>query len=144
MSETTRPDRARGMSAGVFGDMGGLLGIFGPEQIMPAQMPARRSAELDGERRLMLAILEDAVDVLGKYAGATDVRRRGLYHDALRWIEDDDAAWIYSYVRICEHLGLDADAARDALRRRGWMPAVPLGQHVAGTRTLVTSRALTR
>src|SRR5206468_10589199 len=70
----------------------------------------------DGERRLMVAILEDAVDVYRKQAGARDRKRRQLFEDAEEWIESGDRSWIFSYENICDVLSIDAGYLRKGLR----------------------------
>lgn len=95
-----------------------LHDIFVPETLLPSQYFDRvaRRADHGGEFRLMLAILEDAVDVYRKLAGATDARRRALFDEAEAWIESDDASWLFSYENICATLGIDADYLRRGLR----------------------------
>jgi hypothetical protein len=93
--------------------------LFQPDTLLPSQYfdRVRRRANFDGERRLMVAILEDAVDVYRKQVGARDRKRRMLFEDAQTWIESDDKSWIFSYENICEVLGIDADYLRKGLRR---------------------------
>lgn len=93
--------------------------LFQPDTLLPSQYfdRVRRRASFDGERRLMVAILEDAVDVYRKQAGARDRKRRQLFEDAQSWIESSDKSWIFSYENICDVLGIDADYLRAGLRR---------------------------
>src|SRR6266699_2766088 len=69
-----------------------LAGLFQPDTLLPSQFfdRVRRRSEHDGERRLMIAVLEDAVDVYRKQAGAQDARGQQLFHEAEEWIEDAD------------------------------------------------------
>jgi hypothetical protein len=92
--------------------------LFQPDTLLPSQYfdRIRRRASSDGERRLMVAILEDAVDVYRKQAGARDRKRRQLFEDAEEWIESDDQSWIFSYQNICDVLGIDAGYLRKGLR----------------------------
>jgi len=92
--------------------------LFQPDTLMPSQYfdRIRRRASADGERRLMVAILEDAVDVYRKQAGARDRKRRQLFEDAESWIESGDTSWIFSYENICDVLGIDAGYLRKGLR----------------------------
>jgi hypothetical protein len=92
--------------------------LFQPDTLLPSQYfdRIRRRASSDGERRLMVAILEDAVDVYRKQAGARDRKRRQLFEDAEEWIESDDTSWLYSYQNICDVLGIDAGYLRKGLR----------------------------
>lgn len=92
--------------------------LFQPDTLLPSQYfdRIRRRASSDGERRLMVAILEDAVDVYRKQAGARDRKRRQLFEDAEAWIESSDTSWIFSYENICDVLGIDAAYLRKGLR----------------------------
>jgi len=92
--------------------------LFQPDTLLPSQYfdRIRRKASADGERRLMVAILEDAVDVYRKQAGARDRKRRQLFEDAEAWIESPDKSWIFSYENICDVLGIDCGYLRKGLR----------------------------
>src|ERR687887_2795196 len=95
-----------------------LAGLFQPDTLLPSQFfdRMRRRSEQDGERRLMIAVLEDAVDVYRKHVGAKDPRAQQLFHEAEEWIEDPDRTWLFSFQNICDVLGLDADYLRRGLR----------------------------
>jgi hypothetical protein len=92
--------------------------LFQPDTLLPSQYfdRIRRKASVDGERRLMVAILEDAVDVYRKQAAARDRKRRQLFDDAEAWIESADTSWIFSYENICDVLGIDSAYLRNGLR----------------------------
>lgn len=96
-----------------------MSGLFEPHTVLPAQYfdRLRRRTEFDGERRLMLAILEDAVDCYRKHAAARDHRARQLFTEAEAWIEDQDASWLFSFQNICDVLGLEGDYLRGGLRK---------------------------
>jgi len=76
-----------------------------------------RKITRDGEKRLMLAILENATEDFQKYALATDKRRRQLFQDAEAWIFDGDDHSLFSFESICEHLQLDPEYMRQGFRR---------------------------
>ena len=65
-----------------------LAGLFQPDTLLPSQYfgRMRRRGEFDGERRLMIAVLEDAVDVYRKQAGAREPRGEQLFQEAEEWI----------------------------------------------------------
>ena len=92
--------------------------LFQPDTLLPSQFfdRVRRRTEHDGERRLMIAVLEDAVDVYRKQAGAQEQRGQQLFRDAEEWIEDPDRTWLFSFQNICDVLDLDADYLRRGLR----------------------------
>jgi hypothetical protein len=90
---------------------------FTPELILRAQhgdaAPGWKAAE--GEHRLMVAILEDAVGCYQQYATATTQRGRRRFLEAAEWIFADDAMWIFSYDSICTLWGVSATKLRTAL-----------------------------
>jgi hypothetical protein len=94
--------------------------VFQPDTLLASQYfdRIRRSAELDPERRLMFAVLEDAVSVCLKHAGTTDPGRQALLLEAEEWIADRDASWLYSFENICSVLDLEPDYIRRGLRAR--------------------------
>ena len=82
----------------------GAASIFEPSTLLPSQFFAamRQKAEADGERRLMLAILEDAIECFQKHLWAEDNKRRQLHLDAESWFLEDDLTWLFSFVNICD------------------------------------------
>jgi hypothetical protein len=107
--------------------------LFQPDTLLPSQYfdRIRRRASFDGERRLMVAILEDAVEVYRKQAGATDRKRRQLFEDAEAWIESSDRVWIFSFENICDVLGIEASYLRKGLRSWKWRAGGDRGSVVA-------------
>lgn len=97
-----------------------LARIMEPDTCLPSQFWGNRglSRQLDGEKRLMIAILKDAVECLEKYRGATSVSGRELYQNALEWVEDKGTGWLFSFDNICGLLGFDPDYLRDFLLKR--------------------------
>jgi hypothetical protein len=96
-----------------------LPGLFQPDTLLPSQYfdRVRRRTQVEGERRLMMAILEDAVDVYRKQIGARDPRGRQLFRDAEEWIQDTERTWLFSFENICDVLEIDADYIRRGLRQ---------------------------
>lgn len=94
--------------------------LFEPLTIMPAQYftALRRRAARHGEKRLMIAILEDAVAVYLGHREPTTSKRRRLFRDTERWLRSRDTTWVFSFERICEMLDLDPAWIRRGLRRR--------------------------
>jgi hypothetical protein len=87
------------------------LAFYEFETVLPAQFysPQRRCS-LQPEKRLMLAVLDDAVLAY----------LRGLHvaPETEAWFEADDFTWPYSFANLCDALTLDRHAVRIALRRR--------------------------
>jgi hypothetical protein len=82
----------------------GAASILEPSTLLPSQFFAamRQKAEADGERRLMFAILEDAIECFQKHLWAEDNKRRQLHLDAESWFLEDDLTWLFSFVNICD------------------------------------------
>ena len=96
-----------------------LANLVQPDTILPAQFFLEKSiSDLDcpGERRLMAAVLEDAIRVYRQDAGARNRRRQRLFRETEQWIESTDRSWPFAFERICEILGLDPDYLRRGLR----------------------------
>jgi len=108
--------------------------IFEPDTLLPSQHADRtgRRRFTDGEHRLMVAILEDAIDVYRKQAAARDTRKRHMFEDAEAWIEDRDATWIFSFENICTVLDLEPQYIRRGLHdwKRRARAAAGVGQVV--------------
>jgi hypothetical protein len=78
----------------------------------------RRKYHLQPEKRLMFAVLEDAVKCLRKYAGGRNGREQRLFRQTQEWIMAKDEDWPFSFVSICEAFGLDQEYLRSALIRK--------------------------
>lgn len=63
------------------------------------------------EKRLMLAVLEDALATLLRDPAAGEHDRR-LVAATERWVAADDADWPFSFVSVCDALDLDASRLR--------------------------------
>jgi hypothetical protein len=110
-----------------------MAGLFTPDTLLPSQFfdRVRRRSELDGERRLMIAVLEDALDVFRKQVGARDVRSQQLFHEAEDWLEDREANDLFSFENICDVLDLNADYIRRGLHAlKAKLAARPRGEVV--------------
>jgi hypothetical protein len=77
-----------------------------------------RSKPLLGERRLMLAVLGDAVDCYRRGRRARDPATRLLFDETRAWLESTDRRATFSFESICDVLDIDADCLRRRLRQR--------------------------
>lgn len=92
--------------------------LFEPDTILPAQFYAmfKSSQYREPERRLMVAILEDAVSCLSTDLRVCNQRQKKQYEEAKHWVTtDEDSEWIFSFKNICEVLGMDPDYLRHGL-----------------------------
>ena len=95
-----------------------VTSLFQPDTLLPEQFldTFRRKLYLEPEKKLMLAILEDAVACYQKYICARDSKGRALFHETEQWIEEGGDA-IFAFNSVCEVLGLDPNYLRHGLRR---------------------------
>lgn len=70
-----------------------------------------------GERRLLFAVLEEAVESFFRYRNATTRRGQRLFRETVEWFWEHDQKWLYSLETICQHLDLDAEYIRGGLQR---------------------------
>jgi hypothetical protein len=84
------------------------------------------------ERRLLLAVLEDAVGTYQRYALASDRKGQTLFREVRAWFDSPDDMHLYSFLAICEVVGLDAASVRRGLeqwadaQRARWLEAPQL------------------
>jgi hypothetical protein len=97
-----------------------LARILEPDVFLPSQFYGGPglSRKLEGEKRLMIAILKDAVECLDKYRGARSSLGQTNYQNALEWVQDKSTDWLFSFTNICDFLGFDADYVREILLKR--------------------------
>lgn len=96
-----------------------VASLFQPDILLPTQYldTFRRKANLEPERELMLAVLEDAIWCFQKYIFARDSKRRGLFRDAEAWIFEENSDRLFSFENICELWGLNPQYVRQGLAR---------------------------
>jgi hypothetical protein len=75
----------------------------------------RARAMVEPERNLLLAVLTDAIVRYQALACTSDLGRRRDLSEAERWISSNDRHWPYSFVNVCEALGIEPTALRGAL-----------------------------
>lgn len=93
--------------------------LFQPDTLLPAQYleTFRRKTPLEPEKRLILAVLEDAIACFQKYLFARDGRGKGLFWEAEEWIVEEGSDWLFSFDNICEVLGFNPQYMRQGLLR---------------------------
>jgi len=70
---------------------------------------------LEPEKKLMLAVLDDAIACFQKYAFARDRKRKVLFQEAENWVQDTNSDWPFSFANVCEILGFGPDYLRHGL-----------------------------
>ncbi|MCW5890439.1 MAG: hypothetical protein KIT14_07785 [bacterium] len=104
------------------------------------------------EKRLMLAVLEEAVATFQRTARDPGRRAQRLHGEAVDWFASRDVSWPYAYRNVCDALGIEADWLRDGLWRwRALQPvrpteatgrARPTFRRVGGSRARPRGRAI--
>lgn len=80
----------------------------------------RRHTHLEPEKRLMLAILEDAINCYQDNYGSRTGKKRRYFDDVKEWIGSADGDWVFSFEHVCAAVGLNAAYIRRGLLQ--WKP----------------------
>jgi hypothetical protein len=93
--------------------------LLQPDILLPAQYleTFSRKTHLEPERRLMLAVLEDAILCFQDNVSARSGRKKKLFDEAEEWILETNSDWIFSFESICEVLGFNSQYIRQGLLR---------------------------
>lgn len=97
-----------------------LEALGGP--ILPVQYfePLKRRTLLNGERRLLLAVLEDAVRSYLSNMNRTGTEQRRQFAEVERWFYARDGSQaLFAFESICDLLGIDANIFRKRLGSTG-------------------------
>ena len=99
---------------------------FDLTRLQPVTGGEPRSGQLTGTKALMLAVLEDGIR---SYLGGSKI----IAQEAEFWIHSHRRQSPFSFVVVCEMLGLDPDAVRKTLKRMK-------SQHVSPRKALPRAR----
>jgi len=96
-----------------------LPGLFEPDTLLPIQYfeAMRRKHLLEGEKRLILSVLEDAVECFMKCIDSSTNKGQRLFRDADEWIALEDKRWVFSFDNVCDMLDINPEYMRNGLRR---------------------------
>ncbi len=87
---------------------------------MPVGMHAAtnqtRRMEVMGEFILVQAILREAIRTYQKYAVKKGHRASRLFREVNEWFSSDDRHWFFSFVNVCDVLGLEPTYIRTGLK----------------------------
>lgn len=91
--------------------------LLQPDTLLPSQYSAimKRKSAHEPERRLVVAVLEDAVDCFQKHVRACDPKARQLFMDAEEWICSEDRSWPFSFENVCDLLQINSEYLRRGL-----------------------------
>jgi len=76
-----------------------------------------KSQVIEPERRLLLAILEDAIKVVKD--GPQNNRKAVPYRETVDWFLDDNPDWPFSFIYICDAFDIPASNIRKKLNLHG-------------------------
>jgi hypothetical protein len=96
-----------------------LPGLFEPDTLLPIQYfeAMRKKHLLEGEKRLILSVLEDAVECFMKCIDSPTSKGQRLFRDADEWINLEDKHWVFSFDNVCDMLDINSDYMRRGLRQ---------------------------
>ena len=97
-----------------------LPGLFEPDTLLPIQYfeAMRRKHLLEGEKRLVLSVLEDAVECFMKCIDSSTNKGQRLFREAEEWINLEDKKWVFSFDNVCDMLDINPEYMRRGLK--GW------------------------
>jgi hypothetical protein len=96
--------------------------IFEPGRLMPVQYDdlIRRRGVIDGEKRLMLAVLEDAIRSYLRNLNAKDGERRREFLEVKNWFNsgarNQRIPNVFAFQNLCEALGIEPVCLLERLR----------------------------
>lgn len=96
-----------------------LPNLFEPDTLLPIQYfeAMRKKHLLEGEKRLILSVLEDAVECFMKCIDAATNKGQRLFREADEWITHEDKRWVFSFDNVCDMLDINAEYMRVGLSR---------------------------
>ena len=94
-----------------------VTSLFQPDTLLPDQYldTFRRKLHLEPEKKLMLAVLEDAVACYQKYLLARDGKGKSLFRETEDWVLEQQDDWLFSFTNVCETLSFEPDYVRQGL-----------------------------
>ena len=90
----------------------------------------RRLVAGEGERQLMIAVLEDAVDCFQSHLFANDKRGQRLFDEAEEWLMAENTGASFSLRNVCEVLEIQPEYIRNGLEE--WRARQPRIMHAGG------------
>ena len=118
--------------------------IEAPEHypLLPSQYAElnRARAGTEPERRLLLAVLTDAIATFQARAASQRGAGRRAFDEAARWLFADDRSWPCSFINVCDALGIEPGPLRRALLE--WRRSHDDGTVRAARRRLLAGKEL--
>jgi hypothetical protein len=94
-----------------------LPALFEPDTLLPVQYfeAMRKKHLLEGEKRLILSVLEDAIECFMKCIDSPTNKGQRLFRDADEWISLEDTHWVFSFDNVCDMLDINPQYMRRGL-----------------------------
>jgi hypothetical protein len=94
-----------------------VANLFGPAVILPSQFTEQMGAKQSdrGEKRLMLAVLEEAVATFQRNVDAKTRHGQRVFSEAEDWIRSKNTAWPFAFENICHALEIEPEFLRRGL-----------------------------
>jgi hypothetical protein len=64
------------------------------------------------ERALLSALLFDGIQNYMNYAMAAGEAAKARYREAYNWVHDDDSEYVFSFLSVCDALGIEPEFIR--------------------------------
>jgi hypothetical protein len=93
--------------------------------LLPTQLLVHNGARRTPELRLVAAVLEEALQCIGRYARSRSAPRRE-FREAYAWFFDQEQEGPFAFETVCDLLGLDPLAVREQVQRRLRPPSAGL------------------
>jgi hypothetical protein len=96
-----------------------IASLFQPDTLLSAHYfeNLRRKTHFEPEKRLMWALLQDAVNSYRDHLFSRNRKKKRLFAETEQWILTVDGDWIFSFDTVCEALGLNPEYVRQGLLR---------------------------
>ena len=96
-----------------------LPALFEPDTLLPIQYfeAMRKKHLLEGEKRLILSVLEDAIECFMKCIDSATNKGQRLFREADEWIAHEDKRWVFSFDNVCDMLDINPEYMRVGLRK---------------------------
>ena len=94
--------------------------LFQPDILVSGEYfrTLRRKTFLQPEKKLMLAILEDAINCVKDNSSAQTGKDTRIFREAEQWVLGVGDDWLFGFESICETLELNPEYMRNGLLRR--------------------------
>jgi len=90
-----------------------------PDTLVPSQYFERvgSDAAFQPEKRLMLAVLEEAIATFQRHVVSDSSRSQRLVEEVESWADGADAEWPFSFENICSALDIEPEFLRTGMAR---------------------------